>query len=68
MMMYIREIGGEWYRARSPETLARRLYGKDAAVHLEHQDAHDPSYRTWTVTNGKGRVLGRLYAARDDHE
>lgn len=50
-----------WYRARSAEMLARRLYGRAVTVRAEHSDAWSPAYRMWTVTDRHGTVYDRLY-------
>lgn len=60
-MKSIREVGGEWYRAQSPATLARRLYGRTVTVKLGRDTASNPEYRMWTMVGRDGAVYGRLY-------
>lgn len=51
----------EWYRAKSPRTLARRLYGRTVTVRAEHSDEWSPAYRMWMVIDKHGTVYDRLY-------
>lgn len=51
---------GTWYRAATPLSLARRLYGSKVKVQLEHSPAYQPAYRMWMVVQD-GALLGRIY-------